>query len=73
MEFEDIETGIAQVEAEVDADARTAPVLPQKQRKTNRGSLPSQLERIEIVSEPEATCGCGAARHAIGEDVSERL
>jgi len=32
------------------------------------------LPRIEEVIEPESTvCGCGAERHAIGEDISERL
>lgn len=43
-------------------------------RKTNRGSLPKHLPRIEEVIEPEnTTCDCGHARHVIGEDVSERL
>lgn len=67
------ETAIAQVEAEIDADARTAPVRPPKQRQTNRGSLPKHLERVEIVIEPDLSCACGAERHVIGEDVSERL
>lgn len=40
LELEDIETAIAQVEAEIDADERTAPVRPPKPRQTNRGSLP---------------------------------
>lgn len=73
LELEDIETAIAQVEAEIDADERTAPVRPPKQRHTNRGSLPKHLERVEVVIEPELSCGCGAERHVIGEDVSERL
>lgn len=73
LELEDIETAIAQVEAEVDADERTAPVRPQKPRQTNRGSLPRHLERVEVVIEPEPSCACGAERHVIGEDVSERL
>lgn len=73
LELEDIETAIAQVEAEIDADARTAPVRPAKPRQTNRGSLPKHLERVEVTIEPELSCGCGAARHVIGEDVSERL
>jgi len=73
LELEDIETAIAQVEAEIDADARTAPVRPPKQRQTNRGSLPKHLERVEVVIEPDISCACGAERHVIGEDVSERL
>jgi hypothetical protein len=52
LEVEDIETAIAQVEAEIDADQRTAPVRPSKRRQTNRGSLPKHLERVEIVIEP---------------------
>ena len=56
LELEDIETAIAQVEAEIDADARTAPVRPPKPRQTNRGSLPKHLERVEVVIEPELSC-----------------
>jgi transposase len=73
LELEDIETAIAQVEAEIDADERTAPVRPPKPRQTNRGSLPKHLERVEVVIEPDPPCACGAERHVIGEDVSERL
>lgn len=73
LELEDIETAIAQVEAEVDADERTAPVRPPRPRQTNRGALPKHLERVEVIIEPELSCGCGAERHVIGEDVSERL
>jgi transposase len=73
LELEDIETAIAQVEAEIDADERTAPVRPPKPRQTNRGSLPKHLERVEVVIEPYRSCACGTERHVIGEDVSERL
>ena len=73
LELEDIETAITQVEAEIDADERTAPVRPPKPRQTNRGSLPKHLERVEVVIAPEASCACGAECHVIGEDVSERL
>jgi len=73
LELEDIETAIAQVEAEIDADERTAAVRPSKPRQINRGSLPKHLERVEVVIEPELSCACGAGRHVIGEDVSERL
>ena len=73
LELEDIETAIAQVEAEIDADERTAPVRSPKPRQANCGSLPKHLERVEVVIEPEPSCACGTERHAIGEDVSERL
>lgn len=49
MEFEDIETAIPHVEAEIDADQRTAAVRPLKPRQTNRGSLPKHLERVEVI------------------------
>lgn len=44
-------------------------------RKTNRGSLPAHLERIEqTVDVDDRVCPCdGAALHQIGEDVAERL
>lgn len=73
LELEDIETAIAQVEAEAGSDERTAPVRPPRPRQTNRGSLPKHLERVEVIIEPELSCGCRAERHVIGEDVSERL
>lgn len=73
LELGNIETAIAQVEAEIDADACTAPVRSPKPRQPNRGSLPKHLERVEVVIEPERSCACGAELHVIGEDVSERL
>ncbi|QIE47665.1 IS66 family transposase (plasmid) [Pseudohalocynthiibacter aestuariivivens] len=73
LALEDIETAIAAVHAEDEAfdppASRSA-----KPRNTNRGSLPKHLTRIEEVIEPDSTtCGCGAERHVIGEDTSERL
>lgn len=70
--FEEIQTGLGAVEATLDATAKTpAPRSPRPRRK-----LPSHLERVEVVIEPDVTtceaCGC-AARVKIGEDVSERL
>ena len=32
-----------------------------------------KMERVEEVIEPELSCTCGAKRHVIGEDISERL
>jgi transposase len=44
-------------------------------RKTNRGSLPAHLERIEQIVDVESKdCPCcGDALHQIGEEVAERL
>ena len=74
LALEDIETGIAAIEAEKE----TCDVTPVASRKTprnvNRGSLPKHLPRVEFTIEPAKTaCACGAERHVIGEDVSERL
>lgn len=73
LALEDIETAMAAVHAEDEAlDPSTS--RSAKPRQTNRGSLPKHLPRIEEVIEPEnMTCGCGAERHVIGEDVCERL
>ncbi len=73
LALEDIETAMAAVHAE---DAALDPPASHaaKPRNTNRGSLPKHLPRVEEVIEPEqTTCACGAARHVIGEDTSERL
>jgi transposase len=72
LALEDLETAIAVIHAEEDAD-RVAK-RPVKPRAANRGSLPGHLPRIEEVIEPESlVCGCGGHLHCIGEDVSERL
>lgn len=74
LALEDIEAGIARVEAEGEANELVTATATSKPRKTNRGSLPKHLPRIEEIVEPEeTTCACGAERHVIGEDVSERL
>lgn len=73
LALEDIETALAGVHAEDEAGEPRAP-KPARPRKTNRGSLPRHLLRIEEVIEPEEmTCACGGERHVIGEDVTERL
>ncbi len=75
LALEDIETAMAAIHAEDDAEnlSTTTPSTTGK-RKTNRGALPKHLPRIEEIIEPEETiCSCGAERHVIGEDVSERL
>lgn len=73
LALEDIETAQEAVHAEDEADDRQVSGKP-RPRKTNRGSLPKHLPRIEEVIEPESTvCACGCVRHVIGEDISERL
>ena len=73
LALEDLETAIAIVHAEEDAEDRSAR-RPAKPRNANRGALPRHLPRIEEIIEPESLiCGCGCDLHSIGEDVSERL
>jgi transposase len=73
LALEDLETAMAVIHAEEDAEDRAAK-RPAKPRAANRGSLPKHLPRIEEVIEPDSlTCVCGGCLHCIGEDVSERL
>lgn len=73
LALEDLETAMAEIRAEEDAEDR-ATKRPSKPRAANRGSLPKHLPRIEEVIEPDSlTCACGGCLHCIGEDVSERL
>ena len=71
--LEDIETALG--EARAMREAATARPEADRPRKTNRGSLPAHLERIEQVVdiENDACPCCGGGLHQIGEDVSERL
>ena len=78
LALEDIESGIATLHAEEDAEDRAAkrPLKAQagKARAANRGSLPKHLPRLEEVLEPASlVCACGGGLHCIGEDISERL
>src|SRR4051795_2633774 len=73
--LEDIEQVDAASQAESEA---IAPVERQKhvaRRRTNRGSLPAHLPRIEtLVDIASKICpGCSGSLHRIGEDVAERL
>lgn len=73
LALEDLETAMAAIHAEDEADAPAGNRIT-KPRATNRGSLPKHLPRIEEVIEPESlVCACGGCLHCIGEDVSERL
>ncbi|MET3598023.1 hypothetical protein ABID26_007450 [Mesorhizobium shonense] len=73
LALEDLETAIAAVHAEDEADSPQGKPHP-KPRAANRGCLPAHLPRIEEIIEPESLiCACGGRLHCIGEDVSERL
>jgi transposase len=71
--LEDVET--AQAEVKKAGEAKGGQPRADRPRKTNRGSLPAHLERIEqIVDIEDKACPCcGGALHQIGEDVAERL
>ena len=77
LAFEDLETAVAEVEAQKDAQA-PADETPRRKTsspKRNRGNLPESLPRIEQVIEPDSLmCPCGCRQmHKIGEDRTERL
>jgi transposase len=71
LALEDIETAMAVVHAE--DEAIDPPKTAGSKSRVGRGVLPKHLPRIEEIIAPDLTCGCGAERHIIGEDVSERL
>ncbi|MGE4410156.1 MAG: IS66 family transposase [Sphingobium sp.] len=72
LALEEVETALAEAEHARDKASR-APAG--RSRRTNRGSLPAHLERIEqTVDVEDKVCPCcGGALHQIGEDVAERL
>ena len=72
LALEEVEAALAQAEHARD---KASPVTADRPRKTNRGSLPAHLERIEQIVDVEDTAYpcCGGALHQIGEDVSERV
>lgn len=72
LALEDIETAMAVVHAEDEAIDPPKTTATSKTR-VGRGVPPKHLSRIEEIIAPDVTCGCGAERHIIGEDVSERL
>src|SRR5674476_1537255 len=68
--FDEIKTGLAAIEAELESTARNKP----KRAPRSRKGFAVHLERVEIVIEPEIPAGCeGLEKVLIGEDVSERL
>lgn len=73
LALEDLETAIAIIQAEDEADTPAGKRIA-KPRTINRGSLARHLPRIEEVIEPDSLiCACGGCLHCIGEDRSERL
>jgi transposase len=73
--LEDVEQEIAASEAGAEAAAPVERTARAARRRTNRGSLPAHLPRIEMVVDvDDKICpGCRGALHRIGEDVAERL
>ncbi|MFQ3664640.1 MAG: IS66 family transposase [Sphingomonadaceae bacterium] len=72
--LEELGAALSRVKAGIAARSPSSSHEP-KSRKTNRGSLPVHLERVEqLIDIDDKTCTCcGGALHAIGEDVAERL
>jgi transposase len=78
LALEDIETSIAEQDAEEEDKKDTAETpadTQRKKRRANRGSLPAHLPRIHVTLAPEsAVCPCcHGTMHVIGEDTAERL
>ena len=69
--FDEVQTGLGAIEAELEA----AKPVSERRAVRPRKAFPAHLERVEIIIEPEAvSCGCGNCQPVrIGEDVSERL
>ena len=71
LALEDITVAISAIHTEDKQDA--SPLAnPKEPRRTNCGSLPQHLPRVEEGIAPDNII-CGCERHIIGEDVSERL
>ncbi len=75
LALEDLQQGLAEIEAEEDKTDGELKAHRSRQRRENRPSLPDHLPRVDVVIEPKSTaCPCCAgAMHVIGEDISKRL
>lgn len=75
MALEDLEQTLAAKEAEPAGSAAAKPAPSPPRRRVNRGNLPADLPREEILIDvADKTCPCcGGTLHPIGEDVSQRL
>ena len=73
--LEDVEQTVASDAAIADQSASAERAVRAERRRTNRGSLPAHLPRIEIVVDlDDKVCRCCQGElHRIGEDKSERL
>ena len=73
--LEDVEQIAASSEAKTEAANPAERANRSAKRRTNRGSLPPHLPRVEMVIDIEdhACPCCGNALHRIGEDTAERL
>ena len=73
--LEDVEQIVAAGDAEIEQKTPTERAARAAKRRTNRGSLPAHLPRIEMVVDIDdhACPCCKGALHRIGEDKSERL
>ena len=73
--LEDLEQGMAQIDAEREKADPVVKTCSARSRRKQRASLPEHLPHIDVVIEPQSTaCPCCArAMHVIGEDVSKRL
>jgi transposase len=68
--FDEIKTGMAAIEAELESAAEEK----QKREPRPRKGFAAHLERVEIIIEPEIPAGCEELEKVlIGEDLSERL
>jgi transposase len=73
LALEDITVAIAAIHTEDEHDASPL-VNPKDPRRTNCGSLPQHLPRVEEGIAPDyIICDCSCERQIIGEDASERL
>lgn len=77
LALDELAQELSEVRTQEDADAAHAGLrrAPQPPRKINRGALPQQLPREEVVIdlESKACPCCGGELHCIGEDRSEQL
>jgi transposase len=78
LALEDIESSLANRDAEQEEQQNNAADKPAdqgKKRRINRGALPEHLPRVHVTIEPESTvCPCcHGAMHVIGEETSQRL
>jgi transposase len=78
LALEDIETSLANRDAEQEEQQNNTADKPAdqgKKRRINRRALPAHLPRVHVTIEPESTvCPCcHGAMHVIGEETSQRL